>query len=254
MIPNSILIFTDGSSRGNPGPGGYGAIIAVSYELQASSLGQEENKIIELGGREDNSTNNRMELTAVIEALSYLKSLQLAAHSYKLFSDSSYLINGITKWIHGWQKNGWRTKAKELVENKDLWEKLLELVTIYRNIEWKLIGGHAGHAGNERCDEIATRFADGLEPKLYNGPFEKYPIKNLESGLYDISYKPKKGIKKAGSRAKPYSYVSSVNGVIQTHKTWEECKARVTGKSGTRFKKVFSKEEEESVIQDFKRV
>lgn len=156
MTLNEIIIFTDGSSKGNPGPGGWAAIIKTkSAKLKAQSF--------EIGGKAGHTTNNRMELTAAIEALSFAYKLQ--ATSYKLFSDSKYLIDGITKWIHGWQKNNWRTKDRKAVLNRDLWETLYEL-TAGKEIEWKYVAGHTGHPENERCDEIAQAFAEGRKPKL----------------------------------------------------------------------------------------
>jgi len=173
------IIFTDGSSRGNPGQGGFAAIIIAP---QNRDLQQTTNnlQLIEIGGREEHTTNNRMEVTAAIKALETLKGLTLNLGKSRtlVYSDSSYLINGITKWIYGWQKNGWKTKTKQPVENQDLWEKLI-IVTANKKIDWKIINGHVGVTGNERCDEIATAFADNSKPKLYNGPIEKYPIKNI---------------------------------------------------------------------------
>ena len=112
---NKIIIFTDGSSRGNPGPGGWGAII------------NENDKVVELGGGEKLTTNNRMELLGAINAL---KTLQKTKKEIILNTDSSYLINGITKWVYSWQKKNWKNSFKEDVANKDLWEKLIEVSKI----------------------------------------------------------------------------------------------------------------------------
>lgn len=152
-----IKIYTDGSSKGNPGPGGYGVIIFDGENVK------------EIGGRESMTTNNRMEMMAAITALQNIPQ-NFAA---EIYSDSAYLIGGITVWIKNWQKNNWRTKDKKEVLNKDLWEKLLA-VTAGKNIEWKKVLGHSGHELNERCDEIATNFADGLNINLYNGSEENY--------------------------------------------------------------------------------
>ncbi|MEK7116917.1 MAG: ribonuclease HI [Patescibacteria group bacterium] len=154
---NKFVIYTDGSSRGNPGPGGYGAIIL------------DEKNAKEVGGREKMTTNNRMEITAAIEALKNIPS----DSEVKIFSDSEYLIKGITEWIKNWQKNNWQTKNKKAVLNKDLWEELFT-ETEKRNVEWKKVLGHSGHEFNERCDEIATDFADGKNVKLYNGSKSGY--------------------------------------------------------------------------------
>jgi ribonuclease HI len=144
-----ITIYTDGSSRGNPGPGGWGAIII------------DGEKIKEIGGREEKTTNNRMEMMAAIMALQNIPQNS----EIEIFADSEYLIKGITIWIKNWQRNNWRTKDKREVLNKDLWQKLLEAAEA-KNIEWKKVAGHSGHELNERCDEIATSFADGKNVEL----------------------------------------------------------------------------------------
>lgn len=245
MIPHSILIFTDGSSRGNPGPGGFGAIIIA------------EDVVTEIGGREEHTTNNRMELRAAISALSFLESYQLSVKSYQLvvYTDSSYLINGITKWIFSWQKNNWKTTLKKDVENRDLWEQLV-YSTIYRTIEWKYVGGHVGVAGNVRCDEIATAFADLSKdskqamPKLYQGSLENYPIRNILDIKHNAEAVKEKSKNRAHQKAKAYSYISMIGGVIQTHKTWAECETRVKGKKA-KYKKVLSASEEQALMKEW---
>lgn len=147
-----IIIYTDGSSRGNPGPGGFGAIIFNGE------------KVLEIGGGEKMTTNNRMEMIAAIEALKNLPNNS----DIEIHSDSEYLINGITIWINNWQKNNWRTKNKKEVLNKDLWQELLAEIK-KRKVEWKKVLGHSGHEFNDRCDEIATSFADGENMLLYKG-------------------------------------------------------------------------------------
>ena len=258
----NVIIFTDGSSRGNPGPGGWGAVIVYNdgeFKVESRKL-----KVQELGSREEHTTNNRMELQAVIGALSFFSDFTLYTLHFQLFSDSSYLVNGITKWIHGWKKNGWKTKAKEPVENQDLWERL-DKVTSGKKIEWKLIGGHIGLAGNERCDEIATAFADlpakilqgqnlgGRAPELYTGPIENYPIKNILDIKIDKEMAEKKSESRNHSKAKAYSYVSMIDGEIKTHKTWAECEARVKGKKA-RYKKAISAEDEKEIKNSFSAV
>lgn len=155
-----IIIYTDGSSKGNPGPGGWGAIVA------------DEKKVKELGGKEKHTTNNRMELTAAIKAVSHLEQGAEAT----IFCDASYVVKGITEWIHGWHRNNWKTAGKKPVENKDLWMELFEAVQ-GKDLHWKLIAGHAGIEGNERCDVIATSHADGEKIALYDGSRNKYQIK-----------------------------------------------------------------------------
>jgi ribonuclease HI len=143
-----IIIYTDGSARGNPGKAGWAAIFII------------DKKEIELGGSSSHATNNQMELTAPIEALKYLSNLPHLEHvgEVEIFSDSKYVILGITEWIFNWQKNNWRNAAKKPVLNKELWEELYELVQKFK-IKWTYVEGHMGNKYNERADEIATNFA-----------------------------------------------------------------------------------------------
>lgn len=221
-----ITIFTDGSSRGNPGKGGWGSIVAT------------EDTVTELGGREEDTTNNRMELTAVISALEYLSPKE---REMTIYTDSVYVLSGSTRWVYGWQRNDWKTSQKEDVLNRDLWEKMLTLID-KKIIDWQLLKGHSGIAPNERCDVIATSFADNNPVVLYKGSRERYGI-NL---FVDI-----KQNEKTKSKSKAYSYVSMVDGNIQIHKTWDECKNRVSGKSKAKFKKSASPEDEENIIKEF---
>jgi ribonuclease HI len=142
----SVSIYTDGSCLGNPGPGGWGAILVY---------GDVEK---ELSGGEDNTTNNRMELMAAIMALEALN----RPVEVTLTSDSVYLKDGITKWIHGWKKNGWKTAAKKPVANQDLWQRLDAAIAPHR-ITWAWVKGHAGHPMNERCDDLARQAAEGIK-------------------------------------------------------------------------------------------
>ena len=136
----TIEIFTDGACSGNPGPGGWGAILRY----------KEHEK--ELFGYSSQTTNNRMELTAVVEALRAIKE---PCHVI-LYTDSRYLKDGITGWIHKWKRNNWKTSTKEPVKNKDLWEALDEAAQRH-DIEWHWVKGHAGHPENERCDQLARK-------------------------------------------------------------------------------------------------
>lgn len=135
-----VHIWTDGACSGNPGPGGWGALLRY---------GDREK---ELFGGESETTNNRMELTAAIEALNALKK----PCKVKLTTDSQYVKGGITGWIHGWKKNGWKTSAKKPVKNAELWQALDE-ATRRHDVSWHWIKGHAGHAENEKADELARR-------------------------------------------------------------------------------------------------
>ncbi len=137
---SGIRIFTDGACSGNPGPGGWGAVIV-------NDDGTER----ELSGGEGQTTNNRMELMAVIEALKYTGAVDAAI---TITTDSVYVKDGITKWIFNWQKNNWKTASKAPVKNQDLWKELLSL-TSGKKIQWNWVRGHTGHPENERCDCLA---------------------------------------------------------------------------------------------------
>lgn len=169
-MENSIKIYTDGAARGNPGPSGWGAII-LFYPYPASPLlrGRSEEGVIELGGRKDHATNNQMELTAPIEALTYVKEklsrATLDNRSIEIYSDSKYVITGITEWIYGWQKNNWRNAAKKPVLNRELWEALFALTEELKP-KWQYVAGHGTDAWNNRADEIATTFADNNPVEL----------------------------------------------------------------------------------------
>ncbi|MDE2219223.1 MAG: ribonuclease HI [Gammaproteobacteria bacterium] len=141
----SVDIYTDGACRGNPGPGGWGAILM--------SGGQER----ELSGAESATTNNRMELLAVINALAALKRRVRA----RVYTDSQYVRLGMTEWLAGWKARGWRTADRKPVRNQDLWQRLDGLAAGH-DIEWHWVKGHAGNPGNERCDALANAAIDAL--------------------------------------------------------------------------------------------
>ncbi|MDB5259144.1 MAG: ribonuclease [Candidatus Taylorbacteria bacterium] len=257
-----ITVFTDGSSRGNPGPGGWGSVIV------AGAVSAADSQVIELGGGETRTTNNRMEIMAAAEALAHIgRELKAKdASEIAIHTDSSYLINGITKWVKGWQAKGWITAAKEEVQNRDLWEALMSAVAAAERatgarISWKYVGGHVGIAGNERCDEIATGFADSilkndpsLKPSLYRGTFADYLVSNILDISIDTEATKKKSAEKSEknsrSKAKAYSYVSEVDGKVMVHYSWAECEARVKGKRA-RFKKALSPGEERAIAAEF---
>jgi ribonuclease HI len=139
----TVEIFTDGACKGNPGPGGWGALLR---------LGKHEK---ELSGSEPDTTNNRMELTAAIRALQAL----IEPCAIVLHSDSKYVLDGITKWIHGWQRNGWKNASRQPVRNADLWHELIAAAKPH-TIEWVWVKGHNGHAENERVDALACAAAE----------------------------------------------------------------------------------------------
>jgi ribonuclease HI len=141
-----VEIYTDGACRGNPGPGGWGALLRA---------GRAEK---ELRGSERATTNNRMELTAVIRALEALK----RPSEVRVYTDSQYVQKGISQWIADWKRRGWRTADRKPLKNEDLWRRLDELAARHR-VEWRWVRGHAGHDGNERADALANRAIDELE-------------------------------------------------------------------------------------------
>ncbi|MDO7590273.1 MAG: ribonuclease HI [SAR86 cluster bacterium] len=138
-------MYTDGACRGNPGPGGWGALI--TFEGSSKEM---------FGGKLD-STNNQMELSAAIEGLAALKE----PCNVDLFTDSKYVMDGITQWIHNWKKNSWRTAAKKDVKNKELWRKLDELINFHQ-VQWHWVKGHSGDVGNEIADQLANKGIDSI--------------------------------------------------------------------------------------------
>lgn len=138
-----VIIHTDGACRGNPGPGGWGAVL------------EHQSRERELYGYEPETTNNRMELMAIIQALEALK----RPCRVRAITDSQYVMKGVTEWMAGWKKRGWRTASRKPVANRDLWERLDAAIQRHE-IEWEWVRGHTGHAGNERADQLANRGID----------------------------------------------------------------------------------------------
>src|SRR6185295_11729215 len=164
QIRRPIVVFTDGAAKGNPGPGGWGAVIVTPDE-----------RVRELGGGAGHTTNNRMELTGPIEALRYLHATPglIALHT-----DSTYVIKGISEWIWGWRRRQWKTAEGTDVLNRDLWLELDRLASARGKdgIAWHYVRGHTGIPGNERVDAIADGFARGVPVALYRGPLANYGI------------------------------------------------------------------------------
>lgn len=245
-----LILYTDGASRGNPGPGGWAAIIFA------------DGAVMEIAGSAKVATNNQMELAAVHAVLS-----DSGALSWKgpvvVHSDSAYVINGITKWVKGWEKNGWMTKTKTPVENKAIWEKLSACAKRYgARLHFEKVKGHAGELYNERCDALAVAYALNRSVKLFSGMQKDYDVfleetdaklfskkANAESGTN--STKKSAAPKKAKDNRVAYSYVSMVNGIVHADKTWALCEKRVKGAKGAKYKKVFSKAEETALMQDY---
>jgi len=233
MAPQ-ITIFTDGASKGNPGRGGFGVVIDDGMS------------VIELGAFKERTTNNEMELMAVVEAL---KAVAPTKVPVAIYTDSKYVVEGATGWVFGWIKNGWQTKAKADVANKELWQRLVPLLN-QAAITWHKVPGHVGIVGNERADTIASTFAETGTFDLYNGASTAYGH-DISNVTYDETKKQDRSDARKRQAQKAYSYISSVGGVIMVHSTWTECERRVKGQKGTRFKKSLNVVDEKSIIKDF---
>lgn len=237
QIKNETIIFADGACSGNPGPGGWGSIICNS-----------KGEVNELGGKAPHTTNNQMELNAVIEALLFLKknNSTLKEEAISIYTDSTYVINGITKWIWGWMKNGWKTAEGKDVSNLEYWKTLLTLTKSFK-INWRYVRGHNGIPGNERVDEIAQAFSKGKWLELYKGSLLNYSF-----AIYDIPENTEvPAPRKKEEKKSAYSYLSLVNGVLEKHKDWKSCEARVKGRPGAKFKKAVSEHNEKEILKEW---
>ena len=232
---NTILVYTDGACSGNPGKGGYGSIVSFP-----------NGQIQELGGGRSSTTNNRMELMGVIKALEYIGEEE---GDIWILTDSTYVIRGITQWIWGWKKKGWKTASGSEVTNKDLWQVLDRFVfqrKEFGKIEWKYVRGHAGVPGNERCDEIAVGFTKKKSVHLFSGQLLQYSVA-IHDMPEDMSVPPMKSMGEKKKAA--HSYLSLVNGQLERHQTWKECEAKVKGRPGAKFKKSTSAADELTIVQ-----
>jgi ribonuclease HI len=233
-MTQKITIFTDGAAKGNPGRGGYGAVVSNGES------------ITELGAYKEYTTNNEMELRAVVEAL---KAVKDCGATVSIYTDSKYVVEGAKGWIFGWLKNGWKTKAETDVINKELWQELLPLLKQVQ-IEWHKVPGHVGIIGNERADTIASELAEKGNFNLYSGPKKDYGFDISDTSFDETKAKERSDARKRQAQ-KAYSYVSLLDGVVLVHQTWGECESRVKGKSGTRFKKSLDSSNEKEIIKDF---
>ncbi len=230
-----IIIFADGASSGNPGPGGWGAIIATP-----------EGHVQELGGGDPQTTNNRMELLGTIASLARVID---RPEPIAVYTDSVYVIRGITQWIWGWRKKGWKTAEGKDVVNQDLWKKLSGILAERprdaRPVDWRWVRGHSGVPGNERVDEIAVAFSRRGGTSLFNGPLLEYglAIHDIPENT-DLPDQRPKAVKTAA-----HSYLSLLGSIPMRHKTWASCERRVKGQSGARFKKAMSADDESSILR-----
>lgn len=227
------IIFTDGACLGNPGPGGWGLIFA-----------DQAGQVVEKGGYQAQTTNNRMEMQAILESMKLL-------HNKKgkciLYSDSTYALKGLTEWLPAWRSQNWTTSSGKPVANEDLWRQMAEEYDRLSRrsdleIKWQYVKGHAGLPGNERADAIASGFASQSSLELYEGERAEYPTSlEVPSSLPVAPKKPKP----KGGKA-PYGYVSYVEEQFHFDRQWRDCEARVKGRKGkVLFRKVFSEEEKE---------
>jgi ribonuclease HI len=260
-----VYVFTDGACSGNPGPGGWGALIwrgapqlkSAPKELSRKDLmglqadsGVQKSLgwVTELGGGQDQTTNNRMEMTAVHEALKFLLEsveINVKKNHIVILSDSKLVILGLTQWVKGWKARGWLTREGKPVSNQDLWQLLVEVyheLLKKHSVECFYIEGHVGHPGNERCDQIAVSFVRSLHTELYDGPFADYPYE-LQQGVGPIL----RG-EQERKLADPF-YLSFVSGELQKHTTWKDCEMRVKGRPGAKFKKITRPGEEIEVLK-----
>jgi ribonuclease HI len=230
---NSILLFSDGACTGNPGPGGWASILVFP-----------DGQVKELGGFNPETTNNRME---ILGALKGLKALQQPKHPVIVYTDSTYLIRGITQWIWGWRKKGWRNSEGNEVSNRDLWEELSRELGRLKPVavDWKYVRGHSGVPGNERCDEIAVAFANGKRIDLYSGSLLKYDV-----AIHDLPEDQELPPMKTYEKKPPaHSYLSYYGGVVMRHANWADCERRVKGQSGAKFKKAATEKDETEILK-----
>lgn len=225
-IEGNYYIFTDGACSGNPGPGGWGAVIVG------------EDKYIETGGGDPKTTNNRMEMTAAVEAL------KLAPGGCRVFiiTDSSYTINGITKWIRGWKTRGWRKKDGNPVLNDDLWKELDRLNG--PDVRWRHVRGHRGNYLNERCDRIAVAFSAGREIELRAGRLSEMEdrgeiVDSIKDALSPSNKRSgRTGGRAGGGRKTPAAayarkvYLFAYEGKLYRFDNWPACRAFSAGKPG----------------------
>lgn len=215
-----LEIYTDGGCIGNPGPGGWAAILVRDCGFE------------EVGGGEKHTTNNRMEMTAAVEGLRRA----VPGDRVQVTTDSKYLHDGITKWIHGWKRRGWKKADGGDVLNRDLWEAVDLLVSSKKlKVSWRHVRGHSGHAYNERCDEIANGFARGAPPKLQKGDAALFAVQESRDESPQLLTFP--------------AYMSLVQGKLIVQSSLGECEKRVKGNPETRYKKVCSRGELKDALE-----
>jgi ribonuclease HI len=227
---HGLVAYTDGACLGNPGPGGWGVRILYA-----------DGTVCELGGRVAATTNNRMELQAAIAALQVLHTSAQVA----IFTDSRYVIDGLTKWLPAWRRRGWVTSTNTPVKNRDLWMALESLS--HPGVRWQHVYGHRGDPNNERVDTIARAYAAGTCPPLFRGqggaPDDPVVVPTATTlPLRAVSEPPACSHVPPRPPAPAY-YVSIVHGTAVIDTDWPACAARVRGVSGAQYRKVRTREE-----------
>lgn len=234
--PRPVVVFTDGASKGNPGPGGWGVVVVTP-----------DGRVIERGGGAALTTNNKMELSGAIAGLRAAGEL---AGNLAVYTDSTYVIKGIREWIWAWRRRGWKTAEGNDVQNRDLWEELADLVEARgrRSIEWHYVRGHSDIPGNERCDEIADSYAVNKPVTLYEGSLAEYgrPVLDIPD---DTDVPERRDSRAYGKPKAAFSYLSVVNGQAMRHATWADCERRVKGVSGAKFKKATDAADEQAILR-----
>ena len=240
METSPIIVFTDGAAKGNPGPGGWGVVVVTPGQ-----------RVTELGGGSPHTTNNKMELSGAIAALRHVAG---EPGEVAIYTDSTYVIQGITQWVWGWRRRGWKTAQGGDVLNRDLWEELSALTgeRARGSLDWRWVRGHNGTPGNERVDEIAVAFSLQQPASLYDGPLDGYALEILRlPGDTALPKRPAGTAPSGRSKAAAHSYLSVVDGVLMRHATWAECEGRVKGRAGAKFKKATSAVDESAILRSW---
>ncbi len=233
LLRDHILIYTDGACSGNPGPGGWGAIVATP-----------EGHVRELGDQGFDTTNNRMELAGVIHALKFIKD---DPRPVLLYTDSTYVIRGITQWIFGWRRRGWKNAEGQAVLTREHWEELDLLVRARAkdSINWQYCRGHRGTPGNERCDVIAVKMSTRQRVDLYDGPLTRYA-----HAIHDLPpYEALPEMRPNEPKKAAHSYLSLLDGKVLRHRDWSSCERRVKGRAGAKFKKAMAADDETEILK-----
>jgi ribonuclease HI len=238
--PVDLFVYTDGACSGNPGPGGWGAVLVRGPDR------------LEIGGREAPTTNNRMEMRAAIEGLRRAR----PGERVHVVTDSKYLHDGISQWVHGWKRRGWKKADGSPVLNRQLWEELDGLARRPGlRVSWEHVRGHAGHLMNERCDQIATAFARGEEPELHRAGHSWDSEPASPSAPVPEARAPSQPAEPwTGLLPEPAAYpayLSYVGGRLEVHSTWAECERRVHQASGARHKRVRTKREYRQAVAEW---